>query len=118
MVYVFICKNDGGKWTAKATGETDSSLTADGASFDEIAVNLKKVVTESAEWNGPVQINHSHVTPNSSVFVCNLGAVVASGPVAAATGDNKTAEDTKEAEPEPEEEEESDDDMDGFSLFD
>jgi hypothetical protein len=78
------------------------------------------VIRKKANWQGPFTISHSPVTPNSSVFVCHLGAasvpsVGAAAPAAAApaaggaaAGGDKKGADKKEApkkkEPEPEEE--------------
>ncbi|EGD82801.1 hypothetical protein PTSG_03451 [Salpingoeca rosetta] len=118
MVYVFICKNEGGKWTAKGRGETAADLTAEGEDFFAVEKALKQTVLEHASYSGAVQISHTMVTPKSSVFVCQLGGAPVGGAAVAGASGDAGAPAAEEAAPEPEEEEESDDDMDGFSLFD
>eukprot|EP00043_Microstomoeca_roanoka_P015562 m.155930 g.155930 ORF g.155930 m.155930 type:complete len:200 (+) comp16286_c3_seq7:540-1139(+) len=120
MVFVFVCRNADNKWTAKATGETDSSITAEGESFKAIEKALKEAVKTHAKYEGPVQVSHTLVTPKSSVFVCSLGAAPVGGVVASSAAPTSTGQAAAPAEEAkaPEPEEESEEDMDGFSLFD
>eukprot|EP00897_Mesotaenium_endlicherianum_P002730 jgi/Mesen1/2485/ME000159S01608 len=120
-VFMFICKQEGGSWTAKQfKSEGDADLTAEGSDTRDLGRKLVNLAVENSSGGGVTSF-FSYVSPSSGVYEVNVGGgsgVVASGGgggAAASSGGAAPAEEKKEEK--VEEKEESDDDM-GFSLFD
>ncbi|KAK3131205.1 hypothetical protein QOZ80_6BG0503440 [Eleusine coracana subsp. coracana] len=118
-VYTFVCRNNGGEWTAKQhSGEIEASA----ATPYELQRQLVAAASAADSASG-VQSSFSMVSPNSAVFQVIVGAVgggammVSGGAGAGAAASGGAAAEAPKEEKKEEEKEESDDDM-GFSLFD
>eukprot|EP00051_Salpingoeca_urceolata_P026223 m.476539 g.476539 ORF g.476539 m.476539 type:complete len:123 (+) comp20555_c0_seq1:243-611(+) len=121
MVYIFVSKKAGGKWTATSKAPEGKDLTAEADSPLALEAAVKEVVgTDSGHTDG-FSVQHSAVSPTSTVIVVNLGrpaigGAPASGGAAPAADAGAAAAPAEEKKPEPEpEEEEEDGDM--FDLF-
>merc|ERR1712157_220707 len=118
--YIFICTEAGGKWSAKQTNDEKALSAEVEGGREALEVELTKVVKEACGGSA-FTVNHSQITPTTTVFAATIGGVSmgggapasSGGAAAPASGDSK-AEPEPEPEPESEPEEE---DMD-FDLFD
>eukprot|EP00298_Acanthocystis_sp_HF-20_P026886 c4718_g1_i1.p1 GENE.c4718_g1_i1~~c4718_g1_i1.p1 ORF type:complete len:132 (-),score=50.21 c4718_g1_i1:96-455(-) len=115
---IFICTEDDGTWTAKQTND-DKSLTAtvEGSRAD-LEKALRELVLKTK--GGPLQINHSQVTPNTTVFTAVVSSFVAAAAAPAAGGKAApaAAAASKAAAKEEKVEVEEEEDTGAFDLFD
>ncbi|CAI5962401.1 unnamed protein product [Closterium sp. NIES-64] len=120
-VFMFICKQDGGSWSAKqyaAKEEDNKDLTAEGSDLYTLGRKLVSLAIENSSGGGVTSF-FSYTTPNAGVYEVKVGGglVMAAAAGAAASGGGAAPAEEAKKEEKEEEKEESDDDM-GFSLFD
>ncbi|CAI7771645.1 unnamed protein product [Closterium sp. NIES-53] len=79
---MFICKQDGGSWSAKqyaAKEEDNKDLTADGADLYALGRKLVSLAIENSSGGGVTSF-FSYTTPNAGVYEVNSSLrVISSG---------------------------------------
>ncbi|CAI5470614.1 unnamed protein product [Closterium sp. Yama58-4] len=69
-VFMFICKQDGGSWTAKqyaAKEEDNKDLTAEGSDLYSLGRKLVSLAIENSSGGGVTSF-FSYTTPNAGVY--------------------------------------------------
>ncbi|KAK9818608.1 hypothetical protein WJX74_010375 [Apatococcus lobatus] len=120
--FTFICKEDGGSWSAKRfADEEGESLTAEAGDCKSLQKELLSLA-QSQGASGSLAQSYSPISPSSAIYQVVIGGPAAvgggGGGAAAPAAGGAAAPAAAEAKEEAKEEEEEEDEDMGFSLFD
>jgi len=119
--FTFICKEDGGSWSAKRFSEEEGeSLTAEAGDSKSLQKELLNLA-QSQGASGSLAQSYSPISQSSAIYQVVIGGPAAGGGGgggAAPAAGGAAAPAAEEAKEEAKEEEEEEDEDMGFSLFD